>query len=232
MKKAISLFSLMMLLSITTLSFAQLRYGVRAGLNLGKIIMAEDLGGATQKMHTSFHVGGITEYGLSESFSLESGVLLSAKGTKLEYSESDQGITVTGTSSISPLYLEIPVKALYKVNLGSTKLHLFAGPYFGIGVAGKYKTEMKATGLPSGVTLSSLGFENESANIVFGSDVDSDLKTLDFGLNFGAGVEINNLLLSLQYDLGLSNLDPLGSSEFEMKNRVIGISVGYMFGVE
>lgn len=216
-------------LTMTTQSFGQVKFGVRAGLNLANMTV-KDLGDAKLKMNTSFHVGGIVEYSLAETFSIESGLLLSEKGTKEEYSLSLGSVTITGAGTISPLYLEIPINALYKVDLGSAKLHLFAGPYIGIGIGGKAKIEYTATGLPSDVTLSSLGIEDESADIKFGTEDDSDLKGTDFGLNIGAGIEIKNLLVRAQYGLGLSNLDPKGLSVNDTKNRVIGISLGYMFG--
>jgi hypothetical protein len=52
----------------------------------------------------------------------------------------------------------------------------------------------------------------------------------DYGLNIGAGFEVNNLQIRVQYSLGLNNLDPDNDSDFDTKNRVIGISLGYMFG--
>jgi hypothetical protein len=98
---------------------------------------------------------------------------------------------------------------------------LFAGPYFAYGIAGKYEFKAEATGIPT---------EEETGDIKFGSNSDSDIKPLDFGLNIGAGVELNNFLLRAQYGLGLADLDPQGADEFKVYNRVIGISFGYMFG--
>ena len=231
MKNGISLFSIILLLFISIQSFAQIRFGVRAGLNLATMTVV-DLGDAKQEMSPSFHIGGIAEYSLSESFCIESGLLLSGKGSKIVFSENQGGVTFAGTATISPLYLEIPINALYKFDIGSSRLHLFAGPYLGFGIAGKTKATYTASGLPTGTTLSSLGLNDASANIKFGTTADSDMKGSDFGLNIGAGIEIKNILFRLQYGLGLSNLDPEGLSDKDFKNRVIGISVGYLFGGE
>lgn len=216
-------------LTMTTQSFAQVKFGVRAGLNLANMTV-KLLDDVSQKMNTSFHVGGIVEYSLSETYSIESGLLLSGKGKKVGFSKSESGITISGTGTISPLYIEVPINALYKLDLGSAKLHLFAGPYIGIGIGGKSKMEFTATGLPAGVTLEKLGFTNETTDVEFGTKDDSDFKRTDFGLNIGAGIEIKNILIRAQYGLGLSNLDPQGSNDSEIKNKVIGISMGYMFG--
>ena len=229
MKNSLKVLVLISIMFFSIQAQAQLKFGVRAGLNLADMAI-EGMNGMTEKMITSFHLGPVAEYSLSEKLSLESGLLLSGKGKKVEYNESDQGITLGVKATISPIYLEIPVNALYKFNIKDGKVLLFAGPYFAFGVAGKTKTEFTASGLPSGMTLSSLGLTDETKNIKFGTKSDSDMKGTDFGLNFGAGFEKNNYQIRVQYGLGLSNLDPQGSSTNEMKNRVIGISLGYLFG--
>jgi len=56
------------------------------------------------------------------------------------------------------------------------------------------------------------------------------MKSFDFGLNFGAGIEISNFQISAQYGLGLTNLAPVTTNDAEMKVRVIGISMAYLLG--
>jgi hypothetical protein len=114
--------------------------------------------------------------------------------------------------TIAPSFIEIPVNVVYKFGSGSIKFFLNAGPYFAYGIGGKTK------------------YGGESANIKFGSGDNDDLKPLDFGLNLGAGVEINNFIISAHYELGLANLVPAPTDNAEAKNRVIGISIGYLFG--
>jgi len=53
---------------------------------------------------------------------------------------------------------------------------------------------------------------------------------LDYGVNFGAGVNISGFLVSAQYGLGLANLSPGSTGDGEIKNTVIGISLAYLFG--
>ena len=228
MKKTFTFIAVLSLV-LSLQSFSQVQFGIKGGLNLAKITL-KDLGGATQKMLPSFHIGAIVDYNTSNNVALEAGLFVSGKGTKLEATASDGGISVTGKESISPLYIEIPINAVYKVDLGTSKLRLFAGPYLGFGISGKIKEEYTATGLPAGTTLASLGFPNTSTDIKYGTGTDSNLKSTDFGINIGAGIELSKLMISAQYGLGLTNLDPQGSSDNDMKNRVIGISVGFLFG--
>jgi hypothetical protein len=56
------------------------------------------------------------------------------------------------------------------------------------------------------------------------------MKGFDFGLNVGAGVEINRFLVSVHYELGLANLAPVTTDNTEVKTRVIGISLAYLLG--
>jgi len=179
---------------------AQIRIGVKAGLNLANI-NGKDAG--SPKINPSYNVGGFAEFGVTDNFALEAGLALSGKGAK----ETEENMTVT----LSPLYLEIPINANLKIDLGAAKLLIFAGPYVGIGVGGQEKMEYESNNL--------------STDIKYGND-QGQLKRIDMGLNFGAGVEFNKIQIRAQYGLGLTNI----ISTTEVKNSVISISVGYMFG--
>jgi hypothetical protein len=160
------------------------------------------------KILAGFHIGMIAEFEIAQSFYLQPGVLYSGKGSK--YSIEGDGMSVD--MSIKPGYIEIPVNALYKVDLSSAKLQLFAGPYFAFGIGGNIEQG------------------SDSEGIKFGSTDNDDMKMLDVGLNFGAGIEIKNFIVSAQYGIGLTNLAPVTTNGFEMKMSNIGISVALMFG--
>lgn len=105
--------------------------------------------------------------------------------------------------------IEIPINLLYKFGTGSTKVFGFAGPYIGYAVSGKYSSE----GL--------------SSDIKFSGD-NKDMNAFDLGLNIGVGVEVSNLQISAQYGLGLVELNSDNSGS--LKNKVLGLSVAYLFG--
>ena len=44
-------------------------------------------------------------------------------------------------------------------------------------------------------------------------------------LGFGAGLEFNNVVICLNYSLGLTNMAPTG----KLKSRVLALSLGYKF---
>ena len=55
----------------------------------------------------------------------------------------------------------------------------------------------------------------------------SGIKSTDFGVAFGAGLEFRNFTLQGRYDLGLTKLDDAGS---DVKNQGWLITLGYAFG--
>ncbi len=230
MKKTISLVAFLMVLFISTQSHAQITFGAKAGLNIANMSTSATLPSGLEKTSLlSFHVGAIADIGITKEFFIEPGILLSGKGTKMKMTNPVGQGTETATASTTPLYIEIPINAMYVLDLKPVKLQIFAGPYIGFGVAGKLSTDYTSSGtLPSGYTLPA----NTSSSIKFGSDAaSSDMKMLDFGLNFGAGINYNNILFRLQYGLGLSNINPNTDAGAEVnKNNVFAISVGYMFG--
>ena len=93
------------------------------------------------------------------------------------------------------------------------KPYVEAGPYVGFGLYGR-----------SWLTL---GNDDESDEINWGSEP-GELKRLDFGLNFGAGVELGRVILGASYGLGLADISNFDSSS--IKNRVIRITLGVKFG--
>lgn len=183
--------------------YSQVKFGPKAGLNLSTMTLKYSGVSLDPKTKAGFNAGVVSEIPLAGNLFLQPGIMYSAKGSKYSIAGTDM--------SISPSFLEIPVNGLYKFDLGSAKLLMFAGPYFAFGIGGSYETP------------------TESGDISYGSGEDHDMKSFDLGLNFGAGAEINNFQLTFQYGLGLTNLSPVSDNDAEMKTGVIGISMAYLF---
>jgi opacity protein-like surface antigen len=99
-------------------------------------------------------------------------------------------------------YVNIPVMAKFYV---ADAFSLEAGPQIGFLVSAKDK------------------FEGEE------EDMKDVTKSVDFGLNFGAGYDLTeNLSAGLRYNLGLSNIAK-HSDDFKSKNSVFSVSLGYKF---
>ncbi|TDP00685.1 porin family protein [Flavobacterium sp. 245] len=62
-------------------------------------------------------------------------------------------------------------------------------------------------------------------------DVKDSFKSVDFGLNFGAGYDITeHFFAGVRYNLGLSNVaDFPDEADFKTNNSVFSVSVGYKF---
>ncbi len=148
--------------------------------------------------------GGFVDIPLQGNFTLQPGLMFSAKGSNFKIDSAE--------FSISPIYIEVPVIAVYTFGSDAVKISVFAGSYFACGIAG-YKID-------SG---------GELKDIRFGSGENYDLKPFDIGLNFGAGVNIKGFLISAQYGIGLLNLSPVATIDSETKNKVIGISISSLF---
>jgi hypothetical protein len=179
---------------------AQVKHGYIFGLNLSTITLKTKDITSKPNMPAGVHFGGFFEMPLKEPFSLQTGLIFSAKGSNYKIDTTEY--------SLSPIYIEIPFMVACSFGSEAVKISFFTGPYFAYGLGG-YKIE-------SGSDLK---------NINFGNGVKSDMRPFDAGINFGAGINIKGFLVVVQYGIGLINLAPSIEAGSVMKNKVIGISV-------
>lgn len=200
-----------------TNAFGQVSIAPKVGLNLANI-GGDEVEDAKMKM--GLQIGVITDIAFGEAISLQTGLMFSQKG----YQQDIEGFTEEYNMKLKVNYLEIPINAVYGLQLGGNELQFLAGPYVGIGLFGK------ATSDADGSEDVDIQFVNDNA------DVDDDkfgIKRFDVGLNVGAGYKINNIQIQANYGLGLSNLAPDMDGESpddKVSNRVFQISVAYFFG--
>lgn len=213
-----------LLLSLITYS-AQSQI-LRAGVNLANVSITNDGDIDENKTLTSFQVGFIGNIKILPFLYFQPGVLFTGKGSKTE-----DGATTDPTyyrATTNPLYVEIPANLVFKTP-GPIKFFAGAGPYIAIGVAGKNRVEGKF----ANVSFSSV------RNIEFSDDDPSTLdyeegagfgimKRFDYGLGATAGVETKNIVLSLNYGLGLAKLQSgtNSSADDNNKHRVLSLTVG------
>jgi hypothetical protein len=216
MKYLVKLFVVVIAFTMITDELLAQNFGLRGGLNLADMLVKFEDGSFDTKIKPGFHIGATAEFPISEFLSFETGLLLSTKGYKI--SEKDVNIEVEQKFNL--LYLDIPLAAKARFDVGGVKIYSVFGPYVGMGLSGKSKVKAKV----SGVT------ETFEEDIDWGSDDESDLKRLDFGLTMGSGVEINSIQIGLTYNLGLANISSYTEGGTKVQNRVLGISVGYKFG--
>lgn len=199
-KYAMAIFFLIALTEINGQVYPRYIFGV----NLSTMKMKTRGLSSQPEMPAGIHFGGSIEIPVTDNLTFQPALLFSAKGTNYKIDSLD--------IALSPIYIEIPANAVYTFGKGTTRLFVFAGPYFGIGIGG-YKLE----------TGSIFKYIN------WGSGENKDLKQLDIGFNFGTGVNIRGFIISAQYGIGLANVSPVKTDGSEMKNEVIGISISSLF---
>jgi hypothetical protein len=124
------IFLLMAGIAVFSAVNAQVKYGVKAGLNLANV--AGDIDNT--KMKAGLSVGAFAKVGLTESLSLQPELVFSAQGSKMKYSE--DGISYDVKTNLS--YVNVPVLLQYNTASG-----FFAetGPQFGFLLSAKAKAE-------------------------------------------------------------------------------------------
>jgi len=176
------------------------QFGVKAGLNVAGISNGSADINFSPGMKAGFHIGALANFHFG--FRNEgSPAGTGIFGIQPELLFSSQGFSFDG-DSYSFNYLTLPIMLkLYVTN----EFNLEIGPYFGylVGVS------------PDFALI-------DRANI----DLSSFTGGLDTGLGIGAGYQMKSgLTIGARYLLGLSNM----SNDYEWKNNVISVSVGWLF---
>ena len=177
--------------------FSQVKWDARVGMNFSN--MTKD---SEAKALPGFNLGVGMDYGFSEDWSLQSGLMISSKGWK--YKEEGEKMT------FRPIYLDIPILAAYKFNISdNTKFVINAGPYLAFGLGGKAK-------------YGDVDYK------LFKSD-EGDWKRFDLGIQYGIGLELSeHYLINLTGQNGF--ICPWDVDEGDKpKNMTFSIGVGYRF---
>ncbi len=201
MKKINSVLFMCILLVIGSQTFAQ-RFGVQAGVNFAKLTSKDDDENYTDEIDqmVGFNAGVNFEMPFSDLLSMEAALIAETKGYKM------------GDTKATALFIDLPVLVKAGHSFGPIKAFGAAGPYVGMGVAGKYKSDYR------------------TEDIVWGSGDDADLKRLDFGTKFGVGAEFSGFNLGIYYAMGLVNISAHNIGGYRENTRTLSISVGYKFG--
>lgn len=182
--------------------FSQVKWDARVGMNFSNMTKAEGT-----KALPGFNLGVGMDYGFSENWSLQSGLIISSKG----YKQKEDGEKFT----CRPIYLDIPILAAYKFNISdNTKFVINAGPYLAFGLGGKAKDHSDG---------------GEDYKIFKG---DNGWKRFDLGIQYGVGLEIGeHYLVNLTGQNGFITPYDFGDgyNGDKPKNMTFSIGVGYRF---
>lgn len=210
---------------------AQLIY-VQGGVNLANITSTTDGRTEKNKLLTTFNAGMMGRFGLSKTVDIETGLLLTGRGSKAETYFNGGNDYIK--SKFNPLYIELPLNVVVNVPLEKkTNLFLHAGPYAAIGVGGKSVSNAKLGPLTSD-SESTIEFSNDDP---FTSEQDdasyNKLKRFDYGLNLGGGFEFSKIILKANYGFGLTKINSTesnNSANDKNKYRTVSLCVGIPLG--
>ena len=207
-------------LGIVQFSFAQklVEVGAKGGLNYSNLNLSKDgrLYGTYYHAGVGYHIGGYALINLKK---------LSIQ-PELLYSYQVQYFTTPNYSNLKTAlnYINIPIMFKYYLT-GS--LHIQAGPQLGILASSKGDLNQIQNG-------------NFAKLPILNQDLSSYLKSTDFSIAFGAGINLPvNLNLSVRYTIGINDinknsggatfpggLEPSFSTAYT-RNQVFQVSIGY-----
>ncbi|GHT28739.1 hypothetical protein FACS189432_07110 [Bacteroidia bacterium] len=228
---------LLSLVFVNTSLAQEIRVGFTAGLDISSY--SYDFGpndNSVLNSRTGMGVGFLVEYPLSKSLFLVPEFQYARRGAKQK--EGFETLIIEDEEFHVPYYdyserinyVQIPVNFLYKIKMSRyVFFNLFAGPYFAYTGSASMKVREASKDIEGKPNLDKEGnfiYHDVSSGIEIGSG-ENQYKKFDAGLNFGVGYEYYDWIIRLQYNAGLVNMD--NRSNVSIKNRNIGISIGYLY---
>lgn len=155
---------------------AQLRLGVKGGLNISSVHFSSDV--LKSDNVTGFQVGPMIEGSLPlVGVGFDAAILYAQKGLETQ--------TVGGgKTTLKNDYIDVPVNLKWKLGLPVVKVYLAAGPYVGFRVGGNKIWEIP------GSMVDQVKTKNFSAGLNFGAGVEL-ISHLQVGLTYGLGLTDN-----------------------------------------
>lgn len=202
MKKLINLFFCLMLLSMTMPSQAQIRLGVKTGLNLASNAVSNLNADGTILQKESYN-------GFMIGPTLEAMIPVSGLGLDLSILYSQKGVAFKDFGKATISYIDVPLNLKYKYGIPKLAcLYATAGPYVSYGFPGKVTDQIKS------IDINKL---DAGGNVGFGVEI---LGKLQVGANYGFGFSKN--VVTIQQE----GLDP---SEIDYKNGLWSLTATYFF---
>ena len=173
MKKILSLVFLVAAMMFATSANAQVKFGLKGGLNVTSMSFSEDVFDASNK--TGFFVGPMVKVTVPiVGLSFDAAALYDQKEADVKYTGTDGEL---GKTTVRQKSINIPVNVRYGFGLSSlANAFLFAGPQWGINVGDK--------------------------NFKWNETNSYSLKKSNFSVNVGAGVTLlSHLQISANYNI-------------------------------
>lgn len=207
--RKLSTFLLAAIFSLPLIAYSQKAiFGITAGASLANTQLKAEGITISAESKIGLTAGIIADIPIADNFSLQPALNFLQKGYKVSEDNYTDKLTLN--------YIELPLNVLFKPEMQKVQLFVGAGPSVAYALSGKEKEEDNGS--------------TETYKYKFGNNPDEhDMKRLEIGANFIAGVETKTgFLVALNYNLGLSNVGPGDSDDGTIKNRYFGFKVGYL----
>ena len=207
MKKILSLVFIVAAMLYATSVNAQVKFGLKGGLNVTSMSFSEDVFDASNK--TGFFVGPMVKVTVPiVGLSFDAAALYDQKEAKVKANGDDYDLTGKNVKQQS---INIPVNVRYGFGLSSlANAFVFAGPQWGINVGDK--------------------------NFKWADKASYSLKKSNFSVNVGAGVTLlSHLQISANYNIACGKtaevnlLNGVGKAIDKSNNNSWQIALGYWF---
>ena len=215
MKKWITLFTVTVCLAMAMPAKAQIKFGVKGGLNLASASLSDawDAKGNADN-YTGFFIGPMVDITIPIiGLGVDGALMYSQKGAKISFDDD------LGSTTFKQQGIEIPVNLKYSIGLGSSaSIYFAAGPSFYF--------NMKSD--------DDLTFDTMKGSL--------DYDKSEVSLNLGAGVKLlRHLQLGVNYNMGLTDsakakIDRPNDSDMwnaingeSYKSKMWQVSVAYLF---
>lgn len=194
-------------------SFSQMAYpqriGIKGGINVANLEFPAGYSFGDKVVPADLnliHVGLVCENKIIGGLYLNSGLFYTEKGYKENFTGDNGRITLLGWDKYQ--YFEIPFNLELKTLLkNKTSLFIQGGPYAGYAFSGRSYWY----GETGSINYDQIG-----------------MNRYDYGIGLGGGIELGDLVLSVNYQKGFANLSK--SSDMEIKNKVWQFSIAIMGG--
>jgi hypothetical protein len=212
---------------IAVSSYSQFSVGAKAGM-----VVSTFSGVKTETKAAVGYKAGLSAQYLFSRWGVQSGFYLSEAG--LAYSEGlwpnrNDGMNLINLN-FALKYFEIPLSVVYKYPIDNRlKLTFNAGGYFAFKHSGngtiRYDNGAISVDPFQGIQI----VGNPHLMDMYGEQASHE----DWGLALGAGVDIGNFNIGVNYNQGLTSVfrqyNPLDEKPANAKNRIVWIALGYSF---
>ena len=216
-------------LLLSSLLHAQLRVGVKGGLNFNQPIGKEkNVSGAGQAidrydLHTDFHAGLTADITVTKKFHIRPDLLFSRRTAQYEKNYMVGSTFNFFKSTLKADYLEIPVHFVYYHQMKHLALYLGGGPYIGFALSGRAKQNGG----------SRQGPELGGQIAIYSSQEKDWYKKTSVGAVMAAGIDLPFGLtgeLSVHRAFDDVNKSLVVNNNTKVFNFNYAVSVGYLFG--